>query len=360
MRLAVFHDFLDKIGGGEKLALTVARRLDGDVYTTNRRPIVVERMSSADARIHDLGGVLPLAPLKQMHASWRFHRCRVPGYDVYLFSGNWAHYASRRHGPSVYYCHTPVRAFYDQREAMLGRLPAWQRPLYRGWTRIHSRFDVDSIRRTDRVLANSENVRRRVERYYGRDATVVHPPVVTRGLRFREVGDFWLSINRLYPEKRIDLQLDIFRQLPEERLVVVGGWAEGDHSGPYVRSLNPPSNVEFVGELGEEQLADLYGRCRGLIATAVDEDFGLTPVEAMAAGKAVLATREGGYLESVIEGETGWLLPPDVKVFAEKIRTLDDDTLAGVRSACESRAKLFSEDLFVDKMRSILEDAAAS
>ncbi len=169
-----------------------------------------------------------------------------------------------------------------------------------------------------------------------------------------------MSINRLYPEKRIDLQLDIFRQLPEERLVVVGGWAEGDHSGPYVRSLNPPSNVEFVGELGEEQLADLYGRCRGLIATAVDEDFGLTPVEAMAAGKAVLATREGGYLESVIEGETGWLLPPDVKVFAEKIRTLDDDTLAGVRSACESRAKLFSEDLFVDKMRSILEDAAAS
>lgn len=210
------------------------------------------------------------------------------------------------------------------------------------------------------MVANSENVRRRIERYYGREATVVHPPVATHDIHFQEVGDFWLSVNRLYPEKRVDLQLELFRMLPEERLVVVGGWTRGDHSGAYARELDPPPNVEFVGELGQAPLADLYARCRGLIATAVDEDFGLTPVEAMAAGKVVLATREGGYLESVLDSGTGWLLPPEAEAFAEKIRSLDDETLVRMRPACESRAQLFSEERFVEQMRAILEDTAHS
>lgn len=360
MSLAVLHDYLDKVGGGEKVALTLARRFDADLYTTNLRRDLVERMGGETVRVRDLGGIVPLPPMKQLHASWRFFRCRVPGYDVYLFSGNWAHYASRKHAPGVLYCHTPVRAFYDQREEMLSRLPSWQRPAYRAWTSLHSRFDADSVRGVELVVANSENTRRRIERYYGREATVVHPPVATQGVHFEEVGDFWLSINRLYPEKRVHLQLEIFRRLPQERLVVVGGWTRGDHSSSYARKLRPPPNVVLVGELSEASLADLYARCRGLIATAVDEDFGLSPVEAMAAGKVVLATKEGGYLESVLDGETGWLLPPDAGAFAEKIRTLDDETLAGMRSACESRAQLFSEDRFVDRMRAILEGVASS
>ncbi len=356
MRLAVFHDFLDKVGGGEKVALTLGRRFNADLFTTNVRLDIVERMGGENVRVHDLGGLLPYPPLKQVHASWRFRRCHAPEYDVYVFSGNWAHYASSKHSPSVLYCHTPVRAFYDQREEMLSRLPSWQRPAYRVWTRLHSSLDAGSVQGVNRVIANSENVRRRIKRFYGREATVVHPPVPTHDFHFQEVGDFWLSVNRLYPEKRVDLQLEIFRLLPREHLIVVGGWTRGDHSGVYARGLDPPPNVAFVGELGEVPLADLYARCRGLIATAVDEDFGLTPVEAMAAGKAVLATKEGGYLESVVDGVTGWLLPPEAQAFAERIRTLDDETLLRMRPDCESRAQAFSEDRFVEQMRAILED----
>lgn len=354
------HDYLDKIGGGERLALLLAKRLDADFYTTNLKPEAVMKMASHQARLHDLGSLIPVPLVKQVQASYRFYTCRVGDYDAYIFSGNWAHYASRRHHPSIFYCHTPVRAFYDQRDAMVGRLPWWQRPAFRAWTACHARFDGSSVRRVSRIVANSDNVRRRVERYYGREAAVVHPPLMTRGLRYKEVGDFWLSINRLYPEKRIDLQLEIFRRLPSERLVIVGEWTEGDHSGRYVRGLRPPANVELVGQLDEESLVDLYSRCRGLIATAMDEDFGLTPVEAMAAGKAVLAAREGGYLESVVDGETGWLLPAEAGAFVEKINTLDEDTLVAMRSACEARALLFGEDRFIGRMRAILEEVASS
>lgn len=358
MRLAIFHDFMDSVGGGEQVALTLARHFDADLFTTNVRDEVIRNLGALGVAVHDLGSLLPLPFLKQMHASWRFARARRPGYAAYVFSGNWAHYAARRHAPGVLYCHTPVRAFHDQREAMLDSLPTPQRQLFRVWTRLHARLDRRSVARVDRVVANSETVRRRIQRYYGREATVVHPPVATSRFRFREVGDFWLSVNRLYPEKRVHLQLEVFRRLPRERLVVVGGRARGDHSGRYAATLRPPPNVALLGEVSDEVLRDLYARCRGLLATAADEDFGMTPVEAMASGKAVLATDEGGYRETVLHGTTGWLLPPRADAFVERMAGLDDEALRRMRPACEARARGFGEERFLARMAAVLEAAA--
>ncbi len=103
-------------------------------------------------------------------------------------------------------------------------------------------------------------------------------------------------MNRLYPEKRIELQIEAFRRMPEENLVVVGGFAKGDHASRYAENLikNLPPNARFLGEVTEEELQDLYARCRGLVCTALNEDYGLTPLEAMASGKPVIAIDEGG------------------------------------------------------------------
>jgi glycosyltransferase involved in cell wall biosynthesis len=158
-------------------------------------------------------------------------------------------------------------------------------------------------------------------------------------------------VNRLYPEKRIDLQVEVFRRLPHERLVIVGGYTKGDRTESYVSSLRPPPNVTLMGEVAEPALTDLYGRCRGFLTTAVDEDFGITPVEAMAAGKCVLATDEGGYRETVVPGRTGFLLPPDPEAFARTIRELDESSLLSMREACVARAREFDETIFVARMR---------
>src|SRR5207245_5213687 len=149
----------------------------------------------------------------------------------------------------------------------------------------------------------------RIRRFLGRTSEVVYPPVDTAHYRFDRVGDFWLSVNRLSHEKRIGLQMEVFRRLPRERLVVAGGPQVGVRMERVVRSLDPPRNVEFLGEVDDAKLRDLYATCRGLIATSQDEDFGLGPVEAMASGQAVVAVDAAGSRPRVVHRTTAWFQP---------------------------------------------------
>jgi len=201
----------------------------------------------------------------------------------------------------------------------------------------------------DKIVAISSNVQRRIEEAYGRPSSLVYPPVDFEKYRFEEVGDFWLSVNRIYPEKRIELQFQAFRDLPEERLVVVGGYSR--ETSPlstlegYVETI--PDNVEMRGEVSEEELIDLYARCKGLICTAMDEDFGLTPLEAMASGKPVIAVKEGGFLETVVDGITGRLVEPNADRIAEAVREISEKGGLQYRDACRERAGVFSEETFI-------------
>ncbi len=354
LRVAIFHDFLEVPGGGERTVLSLAQGLAAPIYTTNHDPRVEEFLGYRGVEIHSLGSLPRRYPWKQVRASLLFARARVPGFDAYVLSGNWGHYASRHHRPNLFYCHTPPRFFYDLEDRFLGYLPAWQRPPARLWIGLHRRWDRRTLGEVDAIVANSENVRRRIRRFYGREARVIHPPVPLGRYRFEGVGDFWLSVNRLYPEKRLDLQMEIFRRLPSERLLVVGGFPRGDHAEAYARALKPPPNVELKGEVDEATLGDLYARCKGLIATAVDEDFGITPVEAMASGKVTLAVDEGGYRETVMPRVTGWLLPPHAQAFVDLMRKLDAEKLLALREACQEAARQYDEVRFLHAMEAIL------
>ena len=357
MDVAILHDFMSTIGGGEKTVLTLAKALDADLITTDLNEESVEKADKSDVRIRDLGPLFHKPPLKQIHASLKFAGFRPKnGYDFFILSGNWAMYAAKKNKPNLLYCHTPVRVFYDLREwtiknignPVVGAVAA-------GWISTHRWFHERYLEHVQRIVVNSNNVKRRVKRYYDRDSTVIYPPVPTKRYRFERIGDFWLSVNRLYPEKRIDLQLEIFRRVPHERLKIVGSHAIGDHSSAYISRLGEiPENVEFLGEIEESQLIDLYANCKGLIATAVDEDFGLTPVEAMASGKVTLATDEGGYRETIIEGKTGWFLPPDPDAFADKIANLEKENLEAMKESCVRRAREFDEERFIEKMKGVI------
>jgi glycosyltransferase involved in cell wall biosynthesis len=357
LKVAIFLDYIGAIGGGERVALMLARALKGDIITADADQETVERLGYGDVRVISLGKTVKLPPLKQISASLSFATCDFSDeYDFFIFAGNWSHYAARRHHPNLWYCYTPVRAFYDLRASMISMQPnEIRRFLARQWIGAHSWFDQRSVKNLDQVVAISATVQRRIKDYHNRSSEVIYPPVDISKYRCDEYGDFWLSVNRIYPEKRIDLQFDVFRELPEERLVVVGGYAEGDHASRYYEKLarDIPENVEMRGAVSEEELLGLYARCKGLICTAVDEDFGLTPVEAMASGKPVVAMNEGGFQETIVHGKTGMLVRADRDELVRAVKEIASGP-ERYKDACIKRAKEFDAPVFLERIRRLI------
>ena len=354
MKIAIFHDYFGAIGGGERVVLMMAKILGADVITTD-----IDALSKMhpEVPVISLGPTFKYRGFKQISACLKFYFCDFSKeYDLFIFSGNWAHYAAHRHHPNMWYCHTPVRAFYDLYQVFLSRLDLISRQEFRIWAGFQTRFDRRSVRQIDTIVTNSKNVQTRIRKTYSRDAVVIYPPVDTTQFHFIEYGDFWLSVNRLYPEKRIELQIEVFRQLPEGKLIIVGGYAQGDHASEYLKNLNAhlPSNVTILGEVSEPYILELYGRCKGLICTAIDEDFGLTPLEAMASGKPVIAVNEGGFKETVTDA-TGILVDADSNQIVEAICIITKDPTK-YKEACLARATIFNFSRFSENLKKAVND----
>lgn len=356
MKICIFHDYIGAIGGAEKLIFTLAKELKADIITTDLDEESVKLAGFSDLNVVSIGDVFRVPPLKQIDSSIQFFLSDFrEDYDFFILSGNWAHYAAVHHSPNLYYCHTPTRAFFELRKRVVNSQETLlKKMIAHAWTGTHRIFEKYCIKHyVDTIVANSENVRARILRDYGRDAEVVYTALPVSKYRFKEIGDFWLSVNRIYPEKRIDLQLEIFRALPQEKLKIVGGFSKGDWAERNFLKLQreKPDNVEFMGEVSEEHLLELYATCKGFITTAMDEDLGLTPIEAMASGKIVLAVNEGGYKETVVHGKTGYLLPPEKIAFVEIIRKLNPDQMLAMRDACIQQAKRFDVPVFINKIQ---------
>ncbi len=340
--------------------LTLASALGADLYATDVDPRIPTKAGFPEVHVHELAKVPKTPIVRQTRQAKAFHHAEIPDHDAYVLSGNWAVAAAHDHHPNLWYCHTPVRIFYDLERSFLAGLSPAKRVAARTWIRRTRPKYEGNVADVDAIVANSRNVAGRVERYLRRTAEVVHPPVDVSRYRFAEVGDAWLAVNRLSHEKRIDLQVEAFRRLPRQRLVVAGGPGVGVDADRFIRSLNPPDNVRFLGEVDETRLRELYARCRGFVATAEDEDFGMTPLEAMASGKAVVAVDEGGYRETVVSGETGWLVPATPKALAEAIEGATRDRLEAMRPRCEARAREFDVSRFVAEMRAQIDRVAAA
>lgn len=357
MKIAIFHDYFGAVGGGERTVLLLAEVLGADVYTTDTDALAAFNPS---VKVESLGSTIKLPPFKQISATHIFARADIRArYDFFIFTGNWSHYAGKLHHPNLWYCFTPVRAFYDLHSTFLSRQGFLTRQAFKAWVFFHRFADQRSLKNVDQIVAISDTARDRIKQYYQRDAGLLYPPVDTSRFKFLEYGDFWLSVNRLYPEKRIELQIEAFRKMPDEKLIVCGGYATGDHAARYADRIieNTPENVKFMGEVDENQLLDLYARCKGLICTALDEDFGLTPVEAMASGKAVVAVNEGGFRETITPG-TGFLVPADVQELIAAVKKISSDP-GKYKEACIARASDFDLRLFAEQFKNLIHQRAS-
>ena len=310
MRTALIHDWLTGMRGGEKVLEAFCERFPiAPVYTlVHNRGTVSPAIESHPIRtsfIQNLPGAsgryqryLPLFPAA-------IERFDLRGFDLVLSTSHCVAkgvvvHPGTRH---LCYCHTPMRYVWSAYEEYFGAgrvgAPAsWFLPFVAGYLR---QWDVTSVPRVDSFAANSEHVRKRIERFYGRPARVIHPlvdvdfyapdPAVAR-------EGFYLVVTALVPYKRVELVLAAARRRPIE-VVIVGTGVERERL-----EEEAPSSVRFLGWQDARALRDLYRRCRALLFPG-EEDFGIVPVEAQACGAPVIGLGRGGLLETVREGESG-------------------------------------------------------
>ncbi|CAG1022208.1 partial GDP-mannose-dependent alpha-(1-6)-phosphatidylinositol monomannoside mannosyltransferase, partial [Methylococcales bacterium] len=272
-----------------------------------------------------------------------------------IYSGLYSPMAvsNQNDGKKVYYCHTPPRYAYDLSSLYKQRVPLAVRPFLSAGVSWLRREYVSALSQMDVIITNSQNVQHRLRDNVGFESVVVHPPINVN--RFRWLGDegYFVSIARLEPNKRVDVIIKAFLQMPEQRLVVLSGGSEQES----LRKLaSGAPNIHFTGWQSEQKLQKWIGNARAAIYLPIDEDFGMSPVEAMAAGKPVIGVAEGGLLETIVHGETGQLLepPPTIEDVIRAVIDLTSKHALAMRQACEARAQLFSREIFLEKMDFIL------
>ena len=362
MEVAIVHDYLTQPGGAERVVLSMRRAFPTAPLHTSlyRAETTFPEFRQAPIETLPLNRV---AALRRNHRlalpflGWAFSRRCVSADLVLCSSSGWAH-GVRTEGRKVVYCYTPARWLYDGdrylggRRALAAATLALAGPPLRRW-------DQRAARTADRYLAISRTVRDRIWRTYGIEAEVVPPPLTVNSDSDRAPVDgldagFLLCVARLLPYKNVGAAVEAFRELPHLRLVVVG-------DGPLRRQLvtDAPPNVTFLGTVGDRQLRWLYSSCQGVVAAGY-EDYGLTPLEAASFGRPSAALRWGGYLDTVVEGETGVFFDdPDPGRIRRAVEALVGESWT--EGALRVRAEQYSEDRFIARLRQIvIEEASAA
>jgi glycosyltransferase involved in cell wall biosynthesis len=302
MKVAHVYDWLVTMGGGER---TLAALLE--IYPAPIHTLVHDPLYFADQEVHP-------SFLQKFPFAKRLYRYYLPffplaieqfdlnDYDLVISS---SHAVSKgvlthMHQLHLCYCLTPVRYAWDLTHRYLEGLSGLQKFIAQMTLHYLRNWDVASAGRVDHFAAISQHVARRIKKVYGKPAEVIYPPVDVELIPFQsQAQDFYLTVSRMVPYKRLDLIVEAFSYLPHQRLVVIG-------DGPEMKKIKAKAgkNIEILGHQPDAVVRDYLGKAKGFIFAA-EEDFGIVVLEAQAAGTPVIALGKGGALETVIPQRTG-------------------------------------------------------
>jgi glycosyltransferase involved in cell wall biosynthesis len=362
-RIAIVHERFTEVAGSEQVVEQLSLQWPGaPIYATLARPSGIPAGFSAPPRTtwlesgYRLIGQKSYAPLTPLFPR-AFRQMDLREFDVVVVSHHAfaTQAAFATDAPVIAYVHSPARWAWDRslRTQEAGGLAG--AAVLVGLSRMARKNELAAVQRLSQVVANSTAVAQRIEQWWKRDAVVVHPPVDTEGFTpdpAVEREDFFLLAGRLVPYKRPDLAIAAARKAGV-RLVVAGA----GRSMKLCQEL-ADENTTFLGRVPHEELLDLHRRARALLMPGI-EDFGIVPVEAMAAGTPVIALGAGGALDSVIPDKTGTLVAPGsdqdvVDGFVSAIKAFDPSQF----SPTEIRqwAENFSEGNFRARMQKVMDD----
>jgi glycosyltransferase involved in cell wall biosynthesis len=363
MEVALVHDWLNQMGGAEVVLENLVQLFPRapiytSIYWRDEMPPAYMGWDIRPLWLNHAPGIyehhqhyLALYP-----AAWS--GVNLARYDVVISNkSGFCHGVRTSHRRKlalhICYCLAPTRYVwtfddYARTEGMGASLRLVLKPLVAALRR----WDYRAAQRVDHFVAISTEIQQRIKRYYKRDSEIIYPPVdIRRFAPQRQHGDYYLIVSRLIPYKRLDLAIEAFNRLGLP-LVVAGAGRDAAR----LEKLAKP-NVQFLGRVPDVDLPDLLARCKAFIFPG-REDFGITPVEAQASGRPVIAFGAGGALDSVIDGETGVLFEEQtaesLMAAIKRFKTLKFDP-----AVIRCHAETFSTETFQQKLTAFIEEKYA-
>jgi len=366
MKVAFVQDWFNANGGAEKVAGAILDIYDKDAVTIyalfDRFPpsARMEILKGKPVKVSVLQYVpfickiyryfLPVMP-------WLMKRFNLKGYDL-IISTSHAVAKGFRSDPgtlNICYCHTPLRPIWDMYDDYAASHPMGKSFLYSAFVNYLRKWDVASSKRVHYFIANSIHIQQRIKKSYGRESTVIYPPVRVDkfALNDAERKDYYLCVGRVVPYKKMDMVIRAFRQMPDKKLIVIGtGWGAKDFN----ELVKGCPNIEWYGYRSDEDMIRYIQEARACIFAA-KEDFGIMCVEVQACGTPVLALDYGGYRETVIDGVSGYLFPEQTEqCVADAVTKLEQQPLNN-HIAIRQNALRFSEERFRKEFSDFVQNA---
>ncbi|MFH8080750.1 MAG: glycosyltransferase [Candidatus Aenigmatarchaeota archaeon] len=351
MKIALFFDIFDEMGGAEKVAIMLAKKLKADIYTTYVNWKLFEKELKG-LNVKEIGLTFKNHKLlSYTEIALRFSQLKVENYDFYIFMRLYCISAARNHHPNLWLCSSPIRSVYDLHEFIYKNLKFWQKPIFKLWCLIYKYFDKKWVKNFDKITANSKNVAKRLKDFYGLDVEVTHHPIEFKKYKYSEPEDYYFAPGRFVKEKRIDLIIKAFKKMPNKKLIIAGDGPERKYLLNLARGCK---NIKFVGAVEQEKMIELYSKCIATIYMPINEDYGLVPIESMASGKPCIAANEGGPKETIVHGKTGFLIEAKEDEIIKYVNIMTKDLAKKMKDDCIERAKEFDIDIFIKKIKKII------
>ncbi len=351
MKVALVHDYLVQYGGGERVLEVLSDMFpEAPIYTLMYD---AESMYGAfegkDIRTSFIQNI-PWAKQRHRMFPWLMplgiEDLDLSEYDVVISSSSSYAKGIITDADTIHisYCHTPMRYAWDDCHRYFSEFQYSSPvkailPFAMNYIRMWDKVSAD---RVDYYIANSQNVARRIQKYYHLDSDVIYPPVFVDSFPTEYVSDepYYLIVGRFLAYKHYDIVIEAFRD-NGKTLKIVGAGPEEDHLKQLAQGH---SNIEFLGRLSDPEARDLFAGCQAVIFPSED-DFGIVPVEAMAAGKPVIGYGQGGALETIIDGVTG-LFFEEQSAQSVQDAVLRFETLTFDSDRIKSHAQVFSRERF--------------
>lgn len=396
MRIAIVHDYIKEYGGAERVLKVLTEMYpEAPIYTAFTVKGSTAEKEFRGREIHE-SWLAPFIKIGKLYSPLRFLTPLIwgsfdlSGYDLVITSCSWYITRGFKVGPNtkvVTYCHTPPRWLYGY-ETSVGFTKYWPVKIYSAivghFMRLYdyktaqppSHKASASQAGVDCFMANSKNVADRIRKFYRRDSVVIYPPIDVEKIIKQTSGhaefssaskkilkqvqddddEYFLIVSRLVGAKGLEEAVNVFSKLGKYKLKIVGEAAGFSDVESRIKKQGE-GNVELLGRVNEKRLYELYAKAKGFIALARDEDFGMTVVEAQAAGTPVIAFNGGGFKESVIDGVTGILIDDtDEKTLKSAINKFN--RIKWNRNKIQDHAKKFSKERFIKEIRAFVKKYA--